>query len=101
MKVVARNRAVDAGRTSPGPDESGVREATRIDPMSDGVGQSHQTRSTGGLAPGGGGALPFVLAINGGSSSLKYALFSTAGPIERVVSGRVERIGRGESRLVV
>jgi acetate kinase len=41
------------------------------------------------------------LTINGGSSSLKFAVFEAADSIERLLSGRVERIGRGESRLVV
>jgi acetate kinase len=42
-----------------------------------------------------------VLAINGGSSSLKFAAFA-AGPAPRaILTGRVERIGRGEARLVV
>jgi acetate kinase len=44
---------------------------------------------------------PCVLTINGGSSSLKFAVFAAGGPIERVLSGCVERVGRGESRLVV
>jgi acetate kinase len=34
-----------------------------------------------------------ILAINGGSSSLKFALFGAAGPSVRLASGRVERIG--------
>ena len=42
-----------------------------------------------------------VLTINGGSSSLKFAVFVAADSIERVLSGRVERVGHGESRLVV
>jgi acetate kinase len=42
-----------------------------------------------------------VLTINGGSSSLKFAVFTTGDPIERVLSGRVERVGLGESRLIV
>src|SRR5690242_1155081 len=43
---------------------------------------------------------PLVLTINGGSSSLKFAVFR-AGPIERWLSGRVERIGLAVARLVV
>jgi acetate kinase len=42
-----------------------------------------------------------VLTINGGSSSLKFAVFEATAQIGRVLSGRVERIGRGASRLVV
>ncbi|MDR3622338.1 MAG: acetate/propionate family kinase [Paludisphaera borealis] len=44
---------------------------------------------------------PYVLTINGGSSSLKFALYPVSGPSEPIASGRIERIGRGESRLVV
>jgi acetate kinase len=42
-----------------------------------------------------------ILAINGGSSSLKFAVFALADPARRQFSGRVERVGRGEARLVV
>jgi acetate kinase len=56
---------------------------------------------TCGALPVGGLPRPYVLTINGGSSSLKFALYPVAGPGEPIVSGRIERIGRGESRLVV
>ena len=56
---------------------------------------------TCGSLPVGGLPRPYVLTINGGSSSLKFALYPVAGPSEPIVSGRIERIGRGESRLVV
>ncbi len=55
----------------------------------------------GGAPPVGGKPRPYVLTINGGSSSLKFALYPVAGPSEPILSGRIERIGRGESRLVV
>lgn len=42
-----------------------------------------------------------VLTINGGSSSLKFAAFRTDGALRAFLSGRVERIGRGQARLVV
>ena len=42
-----------------------------------------------------------ILTINGGSSSLKFAVFATADSSQRVFWGRVERVGRGNSRLVV
>src|SRR5262245_8947296 len=42
-----------------------------------------------------------ILTINGGSSSLKFALFAMADRPERLRSGRVERIGMSPSRLVV
>jgi acetate kinase len=41
---------------------------------------------------------PAILTINGGSSSLKFADFVAACPIERALSGRVERVGLGEPR---
>lgn len=47
-----------------------------------------------------GGARSYVLVINGGSSSLKFAVFAASTPIDRVFSGRVERIGRAGSRLI-
>jgi len=37
---------------------------------------------------------PLVLAVNGGSSSIKATLFRAGGALERVVSGGVERIGQ-------
>jgi len=40
-----------------------------------------------------------VLTINGGSSSLKFALFRTAPSLARVLSGVFERIGRGDAQL--
>jgi acetate kinase len=40
-----------------------------------------------------------ILTINGGSSSLKFALFALADPPERILSGRVERIGMPNSSL--
>ena len=48
------------------------------------------------LLPAGGSQRPCILTINGGSSSLKFAVFAAADPIERVLSGRVERVGRGD-----
>jgi acetate kinase len=56
---------------------------------------------TGGPLPLGGLPRRSILTINGGSSSLKFAVFAAAGPIERVLSGRVERVGLGESRLIL
>jgi acetate kinase len=43
----------------------------------------------------------YILAINGGSSSLKFALISADRRTERLLSGRVERIGLGDALLVV
>jgi acetate kinase len=42
-----------------------------------------------------------ILTINGGSSSLKFALFKPADRPARLLSGRVERIGMAGSRLVM
>src|SRR5438874_1886553 len=42
-----------------------------------------------------------ILTINGGSSSLKFAVFAMADRPARLLSGRVERIGMPGSRLVV
>ena len=53
---------------------------------------------TGGPPTVGGLPRPSILTINGGSSGLKFAVFATAGPIERVLSGRVERVGLGGDR---
>jgi len=42
-----------------------------------------------------------ILTINGGSSSLKFALFEQTGPSNRLLSGRVDRIGLTDARWVV
>lgn len=42
-----------------------------------------------------------ILAINGGSSSIKFALFDAADPPERVMAGAIERIGLADARLRV
>jgi acetate kinase len=42
-----------------------------------------------------------ILTINGGSSSVKFALFERTDPVERFLSGRIERIGLPDARLVV
>ena len=42
-----------------------------------------------------------ILTINGGSSSLKFAFFERINSLPRVLSGRVERIGMGNSRWIV
>ena len=44
---------------------------------------------------------PHILTINGGSSSLKFALFALTDGLERLLSGRVERIGMPGTRLTV
>ncbi|MHC5540431.1 acetate/propionate family kinase, partial [Singulisphaera rosea] len=42
-----------------------------------------------------------ILTINGGSSSLKFALFERTDPSSRLLSGRVDRIGQADARWVV
>ncbi len=42
-----------------------------------------------------------VLTINGGSSSIKFAVYLTGGAPQRVVSGSVERIGLGDAELKI
>lgn len=44
---------------------------------------------------------PYVLAVNGGSSSIKFALFAVSQPLRRVLSGKVERIGMPGTVLTV
>ena len=43
----------------------------------------------------------YVLTVNGGSSSLKFAVFARGDAQARVASGRIERIGLPDARLVV
>jgi hypothetical protein len=62
---------------------------------------AHNLELTGGPPPVGGLPRNSILTINGGSSSLKFAVFAAAVPMERVLSGRVERVGLGESRLIL
>ena len=47
------------------------------------------------------GSGPFILTINGGSSSLKFALFRDANPPIRVVRGMIDRIGLPDSVMVL
>ncbi len=42
-----------------------------------------------------------ILTINGGSSSIKFALFETGGRPERTLAGRIERIGLPEATFTV
>jgi acetate kinase len=43
--------------------------------------------------------LPCVLTINGGSSSIKFVLYQTGGPLERRLYGKIDRIGLSDARL--
>ncbi len=47
------------------------------------------------------GILDGILAINGGSSSIKFALFEPGDALRRIFAGKLDRIGPGESTLQV
>ncbi len=44
-------------------------------------------------------AIPRILTINGGSSSIKFALFECDGPCRKILEGGIERIGLQKSAL--
>jgi acetate kinase len=44
-------------------------------------------------------AKPCVLTINGGSSSIKFAMFEAGGALRRILQGAIERIGSPEASL--
>ena len=44
---------------------------------------------------------PRILAVNGGSSSIKFALFEAGDSLRRILGGGIERIGRPEAVLRV
>jgi acetate kinase len=44
-------------------------------------------------------ALPCVLTINGGSSSIRFALYDQAGPPQRLLEGKVDRVGLSGTNL--
>ena len=44
---------------------------------------------------------PRILTINGGSSSIKFALFEAGDPPQRLLEGGIERIGQPEATLRV
>jgi acetate kinase len=46
-------------------------------------------------------AKPRILTINGGSSSIKFALFEIGGPLRRILAGAIERIGLPQASLRV
>ena len=46
-------------------------------------------------------ACPFILTINGGSSSIKFALFEARALLRRILEGGIERIGLPETTLHV
>ena len=46
-------------------------------------------------------AKPHILTINGGSSSIKFALFEAGGSLRRILEGGIDRIGQPEATLRV
>jgi acetate kinase len=46
-------------------------------------------------------ANPRILTVNGGSSSIKFALFEAGDPLRRILEGEIERIGLPEAILRV
>ena len=46
-------------------------------------------------------ANPYILSINGGSSSIKFALFEVGDSFQRILEGGIERIGLPEATLRV
>ena len=46
-------------------------------------------------------ASPHILTINGGSSSIKFALFEARESLHRVLDGSIERIGLPDARIAV
>ncbi len=46
-------------------------------------------------------APPVILTINGGSSSIKFALFEAGGTLRRLAKGDISRIGLSASALEV
>lgn len=44
---------------------------------------------------------PRILTLNGGSSSIKFALFEVGNQLRRILSGKIDRIGQSETLLQV
>ena len=44
---------------------------------------------------------PRILTVNGGSSSIKFALFETGDSLRRILTGGIDRIGQPEATLRV
>src|SRR5438874_13313512 len=44
---------------------------------------------------------PCILTINGGSSSIKFALYRADSPTTRILSGKIERIGLPNPKLTI
>ncbi len=46
-------------------------------------------------------ARPCILTINGGSSSIRFAVYETGDPLRKRLEGKIERIGARGTRLIV
>jgi acetate kinase len=57
--------------------------------------------SGGGERPVGRSGSPCVLSINGGSSSLKFAVYTVAGDLTRRLYGKIDRIGTPDAVLTL
>lgn len=44
-------------------------------------------------------SLARILTVNGGSSSIKFALFEANGGLKRLLDGQIERIGTGSASM--
>jgi acetate kinase len=44
---------------------------------------------------------PRILAVNGGSSSIRFALYELGNPSQKIVGGKIDRIGMGGANLVI
>jgi len=44
---------------------------------------------------------PHILTINGGSSSIKFALFEAGESLQRILVGKIERIGLPQATFAV
>ncbi len=60
-----------------------------------------QSLPRAGVEGVGGGHHSLILTINGGSSSIKFALFEAGDSLRRILGGGIERIGRPEAVLRV
>src|ERR1700733_100155 len=45
--------------------------------------------------------MPNVLTINGGSSSIRFAVFEASRPLRRLLQGKMERIGSDDASMTV
>jgi acetate kinase len=44
-------------------------------------------------------ATPSILTVNGGSSSIKFVLYQSGGPLKRSLQGKIDRIGSSGTNL--